>query len=550
MRRLAGVVVASALVLAAGPRIQALPQQDKPAAPVPAQQSDRVDIVGGLDSWYKVMQRELHVGFTHERLHRAPPGSAWRYEYSVNSEVELFIKDPAAEHKQIPYTESLSITAQLDDTFSPSGMERMDFRNNVELKSKVVSEEAGRKIEVVLGTDHRNFPIGADEEIHFSRFLMFIRLRQDGNLSKPGTRKAQLFSPREDDKLPVAEIQIEIKDLVKREYLGKKDVPVTHVVYLKPPPAASREAELAECWVDKYGRIVEESTRDGVRRILVKEESDAVGNDTRIRQGARRDPFRKDLAFVTGKGPRGDEKAAAEPPPKDFPGALKKAQVMLEELRKAKEENREAEGQKLYERLLDYYLALKRDVQQNEQPGQLAQVEEIRRQAEQIWGGLDRLMKKLRGVYVKVLQHFDKDECEEMQKGIEELKKAQGSKELVERPEQTEVSKWIGELEPLVTKCRTRQELAKKRILLSGTLIHDNYQYVNVDGRVIAFGHSIGSLHPIRFMKPDRLAIINEKMYRVGDSVEVEGVRVEKIWAHGVQVSLRDETRDIPIRQK
>jgi len=32
--------------------------------------------------------------------------------------------------------------------------------------------------------------------------------------------------------------------------------------------------------------------------------------------------------------------------------------------------------------------------------------------------------------------------------------------------------------------------------------------------------------------------------------VEGEGVRVEKIWAFGVHVSLREEVRDVGIRQK
>jgi hypothetical protein len=67
---------------------------------------------------------------------------------------------------------------------------------------------------------------------------------------------------------------------------------------------------------------------------------------------------------------------------------------------------------------------------------------------------------------------------------------------------------------------------------------------------VSAFGLQVGGVQDVRFTKLNRIAVINEKMYRVGDVVEGEGVRVEKVWAFGVQVSLREEVRDVGIRQK
>jgi len=67
---------------------------------------------------------------------------------------------------------------------------------------------------------------------------------------------------------------------------------------------------------------------------------------------------------------------------------------------------------------------------------------------------------------------------------------------------------------------------------------------------VSVVGHLVGGIQDVRFTKPNRIAVINEKMYRMGDVVEGEGVRVEKIWAFGIQVSLREETRDVGIRQQ
>ena len=101
-----------------------------------------------------------------------------------------------------------------------------------------------------------------------------------------------------------------------------------------------------------------------------------------------------------------------------------------------------------------------------------------------------------------------------------------------------------------MAKCKTRIELGKKRVLVTGTLLHDDAQLIPVDAAIGLFGHQVGGVHEVRFIKPNRMAVINDKLYRVGDIIEGEGVRIEKVWAFGVQVSLREEVRDVGIRQK
>jgi hypothetical protein len=81
-------------------------------------------------------------------------------------------------------------------------------------------------------------------------------------------------------------------------------------------------------------------------------------------------------------------------------------------------------------------------------------------------------------------------------------------------------------------------------------MLHEDVQLMPVEAAVSAFGFQVGGVQDVRFTKLNRIAVINEKMYRIGDVVEGEGVRVEKIWAFGVQVSLREEVRDVGIRQK
>ena len=536
----------------------AKPDAAKPDAAAPAagaQQQDRIDIGANLDSWYKVRQGPDAVGYVHEVLQRAQAGNPWRYRYDADSEVELMLPDPKDPKKRQAHTESLRIRAQLDDTYAPISMERADNRDETQIQTSVIAEENGKKIDVILGSaDRKSHPVSGDEEVHYSRFLMFISLRQNGKLAKPGMQRAMLFTPREDDKLPLSEVQIEVHEIVKKEYMGKKDVPVTRVTYLKPPPATNRDAELLETFVDKFGRIVEETTRGGVRRVLVKDEVEAAGTKERVRPGARRDPFRKDLAMMYSSKPGAGADIVREPPPdpSNMAATFSKMEALIEELRKAKEEKRDEEGQKVYEKFLDMQSAVKslNNLGKPLPPEQMARVDSLRKQAEDVWGGVDRLMKQLQATYIRVIDAYNKDECDVMEHGIGEFKKAQNRKELEDMPQLSQVLKWIGELEPLVSKCKTRIELGKKKLVLTGTLLHEDSQFLPVDVSVNIFGHQVGGVHEVRFIKPNRIAVINDKMYRIGDVVEGEGVRIEKIWAFGIQVSLREEVRDVGIRTK
>lgn len=568
MRRSVRVLVASTLIAALALSVTGVAQEKKPETPAPAggaaptpapapvgQQQDKIDIGNTLDTWYKIFQKDQVVGYAHEYLLRARPGNPFRYTYAADSEVELMVPDPRDAKKEIARAESMRIQkAQLDDTYAPLSMERTDVLGEASFQSKVITEENSKRIDMVVGTERKSFPVSPDEEVHYSRFLMFISLRQNGKLAKPGTQRALLFEPRPDEQSPIADVQLEVHEVVKKPYLDKKEVSVTRVTYIKPPPAPTRDAELFETFVDKFGRIVEETTRGGVRRVIVKDEIEAVGQNERVRLGGRRDPFDKKGVFAKRPDDKVDGPGIPVPTVNtdNMGPVLKELEGKIEDLKKAKEEKRDDDGQKIYENLILIFATIRQeDAKKPLPPVEKARVEALRVQTEEIWGGLERLMKQLRGIYVQVTDAFNKDECGSMEKGIEDLKKAvQSRKELEETPQLTQVLKWIGELEPLVNKCKTRIELSRKKLVLTGTLLHEDVQVLPVDVSISIVGHTVGGIQDVRFTKPNRIAVINEKMYRVGDVVEGEGVRVEKIWAFGIQVSLREETRDVGIRQQ
>jgi hypothetical protein len=555
------LVFGAVAVLGVLARTASLPAQDKKPAPAGAEApaQDRIEFSGSLDSWYKVLQKDNHIGYAHLVLDRVATGGAWRYTFNTDSEYELLVEDSKHPGKEVPILQSQSIRSKLDDTYAPIDWQESDHISGIDLNTHVSPDESGaRKVEVVLSaTDHRSFTVGSDEEVYYHPFLMFVALRQNGHLAKPGARKVGLLWPNSEGRPPTVEVSLEVGAMVKRAYLEKKDVPVTRVVFIKPPPARVREAELQEAFIDKYGRPVEWVTRGGMRTILVKSEEEAAGRSLVLRQGARRDPFRKDLAMrgiKPGDGQGTDrekkEHVTIGNDPGSFEKTLTEAKKLLEELRKAKEEDRQADGETAYQRLLDYYEALTNYSKEHAQAAaSLQQVEEMHRQSEEIWGGRQRLMLRLELVYNTTMMHFNRDECPDMEKGLEELKKNQDRKELKNTQEQLKVAGWIAKVEPLVAKCKTRLELARKKIVLTGTISYEDWQQQPVDMSVSVFGHQAGGSQTVRFIKPSRMAVINEKIYRIGDMVESEGVRVDKIWPNGVQVSLRDETRDVGMRQ-
>lgn len=530
--------------------------QDRREPAAAGAQQDRIEIVGTLDSWYKVVEAnpdEKAVGFVHETLTRMAPGSPWLWTYDLTSEVDTVLPVEGKPGVTQPEIHATHIRASLDDTWAPVYMDRQDMRGVASLPSRVFAEENVRKIEVEYsGGERKPFLVNPDEEIFYSRFLMFIALRQSGALSRPGTRKAILMHPREDGSPPYAEVQIEIKEPVKREVMGKKDVTVTPITYLRPPPAPSPEDEVLSAYIDKYGRIVEEESRR-TRRLLVKTEKDALG-DRPLILSARRDPFRKEPAFTgaVGGAEKGAAKAAKRPVGKDAVDKnLADGKVALEALEKAKTEKRDADAEKLYQTLLDIIDALlQTDAREPLPPEKKALVQQLQQDAEKIWGGVERLMKKARLIFVRSTQMFDRDDAAGMEGGVKELKGMLTAKEIKNSPShQAELHKWIGQLEPLVLRCKTRLDLARKKLVLTGTTLSEVWEQVPLDVRLSVFGHQVGSVLDVRFVKPVRIAILNGKPYRVGDTVDGEGVRVEKIWPHGVQVSLRDETRDVGIRQ-
>src|SRR5437867_1305473 len=107
------------------------------------------------------------------------------------------------------------------------------------------------------------------------------------------------------------EVVLEVKDAVRREILGK-EVSVIPVTFLKPFPAAARETELQEAYVDRYGRILEATMAGGGRIVMARSEAEAVADIGPLHRHGRGDPMDKMTAMryaslERAKGSRGDD---------------------------------------------------------------------------------------------------------------------------------------------------------------------------------------------------------------------------------------------------
>ena len=53
----------------------------------------------------------------------------------------------------------------------------------------------------------------------------------------------------------------------------------------------------------------------------------------------------------------------------------------------------------------------------------------------------------------------------------------------------------------------------------------------------------------VTFTRRNAMADINGAVYRIGDTIAGTSVRVDRILRHSVQVSLREEIREVPLHR-
>jgi hypothetical protein len=483
---------------------------------------DRADLPPRIESWYSITLGPRKVGAAHERLERVH-GLPWRYAYTFRSEVEFETRDPNTPRLPASRSEDVRVEAFLDDALAP-----------LYLEQTVWADEARSRWTLASGT-LRAEPAGADprtgaaeSQAYGSPLLAFYALRQSGRLAREGRLHLRLLDPRG------PETSFDASALLARQAAGRSK-PATRLTFLKPPPAAGAEVEWKEAWIDKYGRLLEATLRNGAR-VSLAEDAEAAALSNRVWRSGRRDPMDKAEALRRSLRP---EEAPVEPavPPvtsDTFRSVLADADRMLQEMAEARQAGRLEELGETYFRFLAYWKALR----EKAVPGRLPELDDRRNQAERLYDGAARVVAQAARLYASAADCLERAQVAALEEDIARLRRLKDRIELEHRPELLEVLGWIARGEPLPRRGRDRETLLRKELRLEATVVYDEVVPLKIA--------VLGTSEDVRFVKRHELAVLNGKVYRPGDWIDGEGIRLEQITRQSVLVSLREELRWVP----
>ena len=496
---------------------------------------DRADLNPPMDSWYKVVQGSRQVGYFHERWRRLP--ARWRYEYGYEGEFELTIKGKA-------HAEDLNVAAFLDDALLPVEYSSEGHVNEATARLLMFTHGDERRVE--LGD--RSWTLPARDDVFVLPALTLYALRRNETLSKPGRITLRALGK---DKEGV-EVVLEVGETVKREVL-KKEVPVVPVTFLKPFPAAVRETEIRSAVVDRYGRILEAVLANGTKILIAGNRAEAMEAIGVLHRHGRRDPMDKatalrNAALERAREARGDAELPPEVTVDSLDSDLAGVKKLLEEVRSHKAAGDLEDARKTYLKAI-VYLRTIRDLAGKRRPTMMAEIEQVRDEAELAWDGAAQIERLAGTLFVGIKELVERLDVDGLERTQKELQSLRDRIEVERRPEREQIAAWAADVGTIVVKVRTRRELANARVEVTGITLSDQVTRETVDTRVYVAGAVVGTVEEVTFVRPVALADINGRLYTPGQTLEGTSIRIEKISRFSVQIGLRDEVREVPLRR-
>jgi hypothetical protein len=498
---------------------------------------DRADLPKSVETWYRVVQGKRQVGYVHESLQWA--GVPWRYQYLREGELEVALRDG-------PLEEDSAVTALLDETLAPVDLTVEAYANDRLWTLSLYSTRDERRIEAKPSSakEPAVWSVAARDEIHVLPTVTLYALRQSEMLARPGRITLRALDPSGQAKDGV-EVILQIGEAARRPVLGKP-VLGTPVTFLKPFPAPRHETEIRDAFVDRYGRILEATLAGGARLVLAADRAQALAEIGPVHRHGRRDPMDKLTAMKNAslerrRGLTGEPELGIPPPTLDsLSSDLVGVQKLLEQVRAQKADGELDEARRGYLQALVRLKAI-RELALMRRPERIPDVEKLRDEAELAWGGAAQALGEARTLYVGVEDQMARLDCERVQHACAKLLALRDRIEVERRPEREEISAMASDVGTLAVRCRTRRDLAETRLELGGVLTGEKTSLEGLPG--------IPLPPAVPFVRAFAWAEINGQVYRVGDTIAGTLIRVERISRHSVQVSLRDEVRDLGLRR-
>jgi hypothetical protein len=231
------------------------------AVPEPA------EIPPELESWYKIVQGERHVGYVRENLRKDSVTGRTAYHREEHFEITTggtknhFFR---------------SVDAELGASFIPTRLKSETLVNGEESSLNLEYDNEGFWLDIRSPSGDSLVRRVSKEHIQVLPELALFDLRQGKLLQKPLQVTVRLLDLSLQPGLG-AEIAIEAGETTKREYFSRSST-VTEVRFPKTYPAPLNGCELVQGYVDRFGRVVEATMKSGAKLVMVNDDAEAVGS--------------------------------------------------------------------------------------------------------------------------------------------------------------------------------------------------------------------------------------------------------------------------------
>lgn len=510
-----------------------------------------VPITSLVETWYAVQQDGEYRGFAHETIAPAPGN---KYSYFFECDFDYLLKDPTA--VETPHV-SMQVNATLEEDFDPVFFKMTRALGDESYEININSTEEKRLVDIRVGESQPIFfefeP--ADSHMYFHNITLY-KLRHGGGLNRDRRKVSRPSGIGTEIELVEAIIgKAEFKESLGRKYV------VSNLVRFQ-----ERAGVTPEFYVDRYGRILERRgfySLPNVKMIAVVNPDEARGSGAGPSARGRRDPFKKQLTSLGGTSGRGagtpigptdtdgTQTGPELPPvtPDTVQVAMDNAGALIARLREHVAKREESEAGKVYQEFLGYYAQLRPMVISD--PNKLGPLDKLKFDAEETYEGCERLLRTADTTLATIDDLLSALDVDGIKKRIEEMKKLKNRREFIN--EDVRLGKLIERIRSAEKKrdqASARQELARKRIDLTGVVLSTEVIRETIRLDLTFGGARLLIAEPVQLKKSMSYAVINDEYYREGDTVKGEDVRVDKIFRQAVQISYKEEIREVPIKKE
>ena len=223
---------------------------------------------------------------------------------------------------------------------------------------------------------------------------------------------------------------------------------------------------------------------------------------------------------------------------------LSELRKIVDEMKKHAQEGLETELREAYERLIARYKPLREKL-----PAERETLERLRLVAEGYYPGAKITYEEADSVYTDIARLSQEGNCKEMEGRLGKLEMYRNRPELAYMPQLEKLeSKLIAHARHLVEVCNIQEVLRGKALALTGAVHYHRQVRSPVQVAVEVLGHSLSIDRDVVLVHSEAYALINGKAYEVGDTVEGQDVKVERIDKTSVQVSYRGQVREVRMK--